>query len=148
MKKYTRMYNVLFPVWMLILFPQMWLIVLPGNFLIDSLVLLLGMYVLMIAEKGAFYKQNILKIFLFGLLADVIGAAFMLLMLVLNISVMGDEWYFTVPAIIISAVCIFVLNYYVTFRTADKNLRFKLAMTFALATAPYTFLIPTSWLYY
>ena len=148
MKKYTRMYNVLFPVWMLILFPQMWLIVLPGNFLIDSLVLLLGMYVLKIAEKGAFNKQNILKIFQFGLLADVIGAAFMLLMLVLNISVMGDEWYFTVPAIIISAVCIFVLNYYVTFRTADKNLRFKLAMTFALATAPYTFLIPTSWLYY
>lgn len=148
MKKEIKLYNVLFPVWMLILFPQMWLIVLPGNFLIDTLVLLLGMYVLKITEKGVFYKQNILKVFLFGLLADLIGAALMLLMLVLNISVMGDEWYFTVPAILISAACIFMLNYHITFRAVDKQLRFKLALTFAVATAPYTFLIPTSWLYY
>ena len=42
---------------------------------------------------------------------------------------------------------LFVLNYFVTFKKTDKPLRFKLAMIFAAVTAPYTFLIPTSWLY-
>ena len=41
--KSVTLYNVLFPIWMILLFPQMWLIVLPGNFLIDSLVLLASM---------------------------------------------------------------------------------------------------------
>lgn len=147
MKKQIKLYNVLFPVWMLMLFPQMWLIVLPGNFLIDSLVLLLGMYALRLTEKKAFYKHNILKIFLFGLLADAVGSAFMLLAVYLELGRMGDEWYLTVPAILISAACIFLLNYFVTFRKDGQAIRLKLSLTFAIATAPYTFLIPSSWLY-
>ena len=39
----VKLYNVLFPVWMLMMFPGMWLIILPGNFIIDSLVLLITM---------------------------------------------------------------------------------------------------------
>ena len=148
MKRQTRLYNVLFPVWMLLLFPQMWLIVLPGNFLIDSLVLIVSMHVLKIAEKRVFYKQNLLKIFLFGLLADVIGAAYLFCMVYfLEIGRMGDEWYLTVPGILIAAGCIFLLNYFVTFRKTDKLLRIKLSVIYAVMTAPYTFLIPSSWLY-
>lgn len=147
MKKQTKLYNVLFPVWMLMLFPQMWLIVLPGNFLIDSLILLLGMHALKIAEKSVFYKQNILKIFVFGLLADVVGSALMLLSVYLELGRMGDEWYLTLPAVLISAACIYLLNYFVTFRKEDRLIRFRLCVLFAAATAPYTFLIPSSWLY-
>lgn len=149
MKKQIKLYNVLFPVWMLMLFPQMWLIVLPGNFLIDSLILIFSMYILKIAEKRVFYKQNILKIFLFGLLADAIGAVYMFIMVYcFEVGIMGDEWYLTVPGILISAICIFLLNYFVTFRKTEKTMRLRLAVIFAVVTAPYTFLIPTSWLYY
>lgn len=149
MKKQIKLYNVLFPVWMLMLFPQMWLIVLPGNFLIDSLVLIASMYILKIGEKRDFYKRSVLKIFLFGLLADFVGAVYMFVMAYcLELGVMGDEWYLTVPGILISMVCIFLLNYFVTFGKADKVLRLRLALIFAVITAPYTFLIPTSWLYY
>ena len=147
MKKQTKLYNVLFPVWMLMLFPQMWLIVLPGNFLIDSLILLLGMYALKLTEKKTFYKRHILIIFSFGLLADVVGAAFMLLMTYFEFGTMGDEWYLTLPAVCISAVCIYLLNYCITFRKEDCQIRFRLSVLFAVATAPYTFLIPSSWLY-
>lgn len=147
MKKQIKLYNVLFPVWMLILFPQMWLIVLPGNFIIDSLVLLFSMMALKITERALFYKQNILKIFLFGLLADIVGSAFMFVMVYFELGTMGDEWYLTVPAILISAVCIFLLNYFVTFRKTEQTWRFKLAMAYAVFTAPYTFLIPSSWIY-
>ena len=130
MKKDVKLYNVLFPFWMLLLFPQMWLIVLPGNFIIDSLVLLISMAVLKISDKKQWYKKHILKIYAFGLLADVIGSAYMLLMMVgFELGRMGGELYLT------------------TFRKADKGLRLKFALAFAIVTAPYTFLIPSSWLY-
>ena len=82
------------------------------------------------------------------MLSDIIGAAYMfLLMWAFEVGSMGDELYLTIPALIISAALIFVLNYFVTFRKSDKTLRLKLALIFTIVTAPYTFLIPSSWLY-
>lgn len=148
MKKEVKLYNVLFPFWMLMLFPQIWLIILPGNFIIDSLVLVISMYLLKLEEKKQFYKRNILKIFAFGILSDVIGSLYMLLMMIcFQLGRMGDELYITLPALIISAVLIFIFNYFITFKKYDKKLKLKLALTFAIVTAPYTFLVPSSWLY-
>ena len=143
-----KLYNVLFPFWMLLLFPQVWAIVLPGNFIIDSLVLIISMFALKIAEKKVFYKRHILPIFGFGMLSDIIGAAYMfLLMWAFEVGSMGDELYLTLPALFIAGALIFVLNYFVTFKKTDKTLRLKLSLIFALVTAPYTFLVPSSWLY-
>ena len=148
MRKDIKLYNVLFPFWMLLLFPQLWLIVLPGNFLIDSLVFLISMLILNIANKKQWYKRCILKIYAFGLLADMIGSAYMLIMIIgLNVGRMGDEPYLIVPALIISAALIFVFNYAKTFRGFDKKTRIKLALILDVMTAPYTFLVPSSWLY-
>ena len=146
-KNDIRLRNVLFPFWFLLLLPQLWLIVLPGNFLIDSLVMLLCMIALKTENRKLFYKKHIIKVFLFGLLADIIGSAFMLLMVVAEIGGMGDELYLTIPALIISSVMIFIFDYFVTFRKDDKNTRLKMSLVYAIATAPYTFLVPSSWLY-
>ena len=35
MRRETRLYNVILPIWMLLLFPQVWLIVIPGNLIVD-----------------------------------------------------------------------------------------------------------------
>ena len=146
--KEVRLYNVLFPFWMLMLFPTVWLIVLPGNFLIDSLVLLIALRCLGIDEKKLWYKRHILKIFTFGMLSDLVGAAYMLLLMMrFDVGNMGDELYLTLPAILLAATLIFLSNYYITFRKVEKPLRLKLALTFAIVTAPYTFLVPSSWLY-
>lgn len=147
-KKNVKLYNVLFPFWMLLLFPQVWIIVLPGNFIIDSLVLVISMFILKVADKKQWYKRHIIKIFLFGILSDIIGSAYMFLLTVaFGIGQMGDELYLTLPALLISSALIFVLNYFVTFKKEDKLLRLKFALIFAIITAPYTFLIPSSWLY-
>lgn len=147
-KNDIKLYNVLFPFWMLLLFPVTWLIVIPGNFLIDSLVLIISMAVLKISDKKQWYKRYILKIFAFGMLADIIGSAYMLLMItVFEVGRMGDEPYLTIPGLVISAVMIFVFNYFVTFKKIEKSVRLKLALIFAAITAPYTFLVPSSWLY-
>ena len=58
LKKDEKLYNVLFPLWMLMLFPQVWLIVLPGNFIIDSAVLLLTLLILKVGEKKKRYKNK------------------------------------------------------------------------------------------
>ena len=87
-----KLYNVLFPFWMLLLFPQMWAIVLPGNFIIDSIVLIISMFALKMTEKKRFYKRHIFQIWGFGMLSDVIGAAYMfLLMWAFEVGSMGDE---------------------------------------------------------
>ena len=146
--KDVRLYNVLFPFWMLMLFPTVWLIVLPSNFLIDSLVLFIALRWLGIDEKKLWYKRHILKIFTFGMLSDLVGAAYMLLLMMrFDVGNMGDELYLTLPAILLAATLIFLSNYYITFRKVEKPLRLKLALTFAIVTAPYTFLVPSSWLY-
>ncbi|MCF0109901.1 MAG: hypothetical protein HUJ57_07550 [Erysipelotrichaceae bacterium] len=144
--KSFKLYNVLFPIWML---PEAWLIVLVGNFAIDSLVLYIGMSVFKIEQKLEFYKKHILKVFGFGLLADILGAVFMfVLMFVFNIGAMGDELYLTIPGLIVSAVLIYVFNYNVTFKDVDQPTRKKLSLLFAIVTAPYTFLIPSRVIWY
>ena len=146
--KNVRLNNVLFPFWMLVLYPMTWFVVLPGNFVIDSLVLLISMFLLGVADKKQCYKKYILKIFAFGMLSDIVGGIYMFLMLaVFEVARMGDELFLTVPAIVISAVLIFVLNYFITFRKAERSFRLKMSLIFALVTAPYTFLIPNSWIH-
>ena len=145
--KQVRLYNVLFPLWFLMIFPVTWLIVLPGNFLIDSLVLIVTLRLLKITDKKAWYKRYILKIFGFGMLADVIGAAFLFLMMILEVYDIRNELLLTSPAMLVSAALIFVINYFVTFRREEKAIRLRLALTFAIVTAPYTFLVPSGWLY-
>ena len=146
--KNVKLYNVIFPFWMLLLFPVTWLVVLPANFIVDTVVLLLSMYVLKIADKKQWWKKCILKIFSIGIFSDLLGSAYMFaLMMIFEVGRMGDELYITLPAIFISAVLIFVLNYFISFKKFDKPLRIKLSLIFAIVTAPYTFLIPTSWMY-
>lgn len=148
-KKHTvRLNNVLFPVWMLMLFWQTWLLVLPGNFLIDSAVLLLSLRTFDKDARKTLYKKHIGKVFCFGLLADFIGAALLfVLMMVFELGQMGDELYLTLPALLLSAALIYIFNSKVTFKNEEKVLRHKLALTFAIVTAPYSFLIPSSLLY-
>lgn len=146
-RKVFKLYNVIFPIWMLVFFPQTWLIVIPANFIVDSLVLFISILKLKINEKKVFYKKYILRIFTFGMISDIIGSLFLFALLMLRISQTGDEFYFTIPAVVLSAFLIYMLNYYFTFQSLDRNIRLKLSIVFAIITAPYTFLIPLNWLY-
>lgn len=78
MQKNVTLYNMIVPVWLLMLFPLAWPIVLLGNFAVDSLVLCLGMRRLALADKRAFYRRHIWKIWGCGFLGDLPGALLML----------------------------------------------------------------------
>ena len=149
MGKNKKLYNIIFPVWLLWLIPALWIIIIPGNFIFDSLVLIVSMYALKINNKKTFYKKHIFKIFLFGMLSDIIGALFMWTMvMVFETSAYGDDWYVTIPGVLISAGMIFLFNYFVTFRKLEKKERMKLSIIITAVTAPYTFFIPAKWIYF
>lgn len=147
MRKEIRLYNVLFPLWMLLLLPTMWLIVLPANFIIDSIILLILMHVIGVRRKMRFYKKRILKVYFIGLFSDLIGSIYMLGMTFLGLGQMGDEWFITLPALLISAICIYLLNFYITFKKFDTKTKIMMSLTYAIVTAPYTFLVPSRLLY-
>lgn len=167
--KETKLYNLIFPIWLLIFFPPIIFLSLAGNFVIDSLVILACFYVFKLAADNRnlkiFYKKSIIKVWLFGFLADFIGAIILFL-----IGLLGD--YFGLPyelgyalyydpssnsialviivlSMLLSAFFIFLFNYRITFKELINcaNTRFKIALTIAIVTMPWTFLIPTKWFF-
>ena len=144
--KEIRFYNILFPIWMLMLIPTAWIAVLPINFIVDSLVILITMKAIGVKYKGKMYRKSILKVWIFGFVADMIGAGALLGAMYADIF-RGDEIYLTLPAMLIAALFIFIFNYKISFKEYDKATRLKMAINLAIFTAPYTFLIPISWIY-
>ena len=153
MKKDIRLYNVLFPVWMFFLFPTAaWLLILPGNFLVDSLVLVLWMYHQKIDGKQRLYKQKILPVWLIGFLSDFIGAGltlgvFLLLdMFTPNVAIhlFPATTLMTLPGVILAGALIYFLNRRFVFRKSGLSPEeiHSVCLSLALWTAPYTMLIP------
>lgn len=89
--KQIKLYDLIFPIWILVCFPPVIFITLIGNFVIDSLIIIVCFFVFKLANiqnsLKTFYKKSISKVWQFGLLADIIGAA---ILFVLVIS--GDFW--------------------------------------------------------
>ena len=164
MKREIKLYNVLFPIWILYFFPQVWIVTVPGNLLIDCGLLLLTLAVLKHTEKRAVLKELWWKFWLLGFLADFIGAAVLfgiwLLLSVLDLS--GGAWseimmaylanpfrslpalLLTLAGVVLAGVCIYVFDKRAMRRCALLTLREKhaVALVMAITTAPWTFLIP------
>lgn len=148
-----RLYNILFPMWLFYLLPTgVWLIILPANFLIDSLVLYFGGRYLHIKDLVKIWKRCIFRIWVIGFISDILGA-----LLILAVALLVDkfcpEWntfYFpgatliAVPGVLLSAVSIFFFNRRFAFVNTDLDERIinKLCWILAIFTAPYAMLIP------
>ena len=162
--KGVKLYNVFFPIWLLIFIPPFILGSLVINFVYDSLVLLICFLVFKRSiGRNVFnlYKQSILKVWLIGFLADFVGAA------ILHISSMFTgkfELTSSVSSAImlnpfesflgmlivmlsvgISSYLIYRWNYNKVLNRIieDSIIRAKVAIVIAIVTAPWTFFLPT-----
>ena len=162
MKKQTRIYNVIFPIWLLILFPQLLVYVLPGNLIIDCAVLWFTLLALKHAQKGAVVKLLWWKFWLLGFAADLIGVAWMFLGWLLSIPF--EDWWtdtlryimhnpfghpaaflWTLVGVVLAGVCIYCFDMRAMkscslLSGAEKH---TIALTMAIVTAPWLFFIPT-----
>jgi len=166
-KNETRLYNVLLPIWLLLVFPTAWLVVLPANFLIDSAVLLLAMRRAGMTQLRAGWKACILRVWLLGFLCDFAGAAFLLLCQFIYGEGAFYDWFYanvTVPvmsnpfgsvwgvlavltAVLISGALICAADRRWAFRglSAPDEVKKSLALWLACVTAPWTFFLPSQW---
>lgn len=160
--KQPRLYNVIFPIWMLFLFPQVWLIALPGNLLIDCGVVLLTLTALKHTNKRAVLKQVWWKIWLLGFGADFAGIAALIPAMFLVSSapkdvrpliepVMYNCWkspvafLWTAGAVALAGVCIYFFDKR-ALRSCEHlspRERHLTALSLAVITAPWMFFIPT-----
>ena len=152
-KHKVRLYNVLFPAWMFYLFPTgLWLIILPANFAIDSVVLWIAMRRLKIAGQRDIWKRSILRIWGIGFLSDILGALLTLgLFLLVDAAHLSWDIYlfpgttlFAIPGVILAGILIYVLNkrYSFTNCALDNQQIHNLSLALAFFTAPYAMLIP------
>lgn len=159
MKNDIKLYNVMFPIWFLIIFPIAWMVILPVNFFIDSLVLLVSARLLKLTGIKEVYKKSILKVWMIGFGADFVGAG------ILFLSTNGsgvwyeylnavswnpfDNWYailFVAFATAVTGILIYFGNLKLVFQGMDLEQRSKrrLALALAILTAPYVFFYPSA----
>ncbi len=166
--KQFKLYNVIFPIWLLWLFPIWWLVAIPANFMIDLIVVMITLRLLNVEEIKIITKSVILKVFGFGFLADFIGTGAMLAINCIPFnydSEWGHVWGQTVASlaynplesplsiilvslcVLLSSWCLYQFNYRISLKQANltKYHKKKLALSLAIATAPYLFYLPTTW---
>ena len=161
MKQTVRLHNILLPIWLLWIFPQVWLIVIPGNLIIDCLVLFLCLLALRCREKGAVMKKLWWRFWLLGFAADAVGVLWMVLGWLLYLP-LGSGWentvghishnpfahpaafLWTLIAVGLAGVCIFAFDLRAMHSCIGLTNREKrrIALTMAVITAPWLFFIP------
>lgn len=165
-----KLYNVIFPIWLLWIFPTTWLFIMPANLIIDSLIIILTLKFLKINDVKTILKTVIWRTWICGFLADFVGC---LLLFSVNLIKFSPEstlywWWndnmmainynafaniyafsFTTFALFISAYLIYWFNSRFCLRDATLSPKQKkqLALSLAIFTTPYVFYLPSSLLF-
>ncbi len=161
MNRPIRLYNVILPIWLLFVLPAVWLIVLPGNLIVDCAVVLLTLLALKHADKKAVLRYAWWRVWLLGFAADFVGVLFLLpSMFVLGfLPEPWDTWLeavmynpfgswlaflLTLIAVALAGVCIYFFDRRALRSCAalDDRQRHIIALTLAIVTAPWMFFIP------
>ena len=169
MKKQTRLYNVILPIWILILFPQLLVFVIPANLIVDCAVLFFTLLALKHAQKGAVVKKLWWKFWLLGFAADAVGILWLILGFFLVTGAMDmtgatGGWLvdaaqglmsnpfhhplaflWTLIGVAIAGVCIYFFDKRAMKSCGLLTEREKhiTALSMAIVTAPWLFFIPT-----
>lgn len=160
-KREIRLYNMIFPIWMLWFIPVTWIIILPVNLAIDWGVLFFTLKYLRVEKRKQITKMCVLRVWICGFLADIIGSVCMFLPILLDVDAdfinsiamnpFESIWalLYTTIALLIAAVCIYQFNLKFSLKKSGLELgqKKKTALVLAVITAPYLYYLPTAWFY-
>lgn len=165
MKPPQRLYNILLPVWLLVLMPQAWLVVLPANLAVDVLVLSAALRLTGCRDRRAVLRRTWWQVWLFGFLADGVGAVWMFLIypvcllwpaLERSVGRAGDNpfahplaFLWTLLGVAAAGAVIYLLDRWALGKCPQltPGQRRKISLAFAVCTAPWLFFLPISVLY-
>ncbi|MGM9607505.1 MAG: hypothetical protein ACI3XJ_08395 [Oscillospiraceae bacterium] len=147
--KQTKLYNIILPIWLLILLPQVWLITIPGNLIIDCAVLLLALLALKHPQKKAVLKKLWWRFWLLGFAADAVGVVWMFLPALAEYVISNPfkhpaAFVWTLIGVALAGVCIYFFDKRAMRSCTLLTGRQKhiIALTMAIVTAPWLFFIP------
>lgn len=162
-EKNIKLYNVIFPIWLLIWMPSwLWLILIPLNYLVDVFVLRWGLKAR--PDRSALCRSLGWKVCLAGFLSDFIASALLLALLLINSrdpllleiqNGIGIDPFRNVPAMLVTAaaialaaVLIYLFDSKILKRSGIEPETVRgAALRLAIVTAPYLFFIPSKWFY-
>ena len=156
MKKDITLYNIIFPMWSVyfygMFFVPLWLILLPANFVVDSLVLFLLFWKLKLPEKKQLYWKGIWKTWGFGFLADVLASSLMVFISWTNILPFNEympissapAFLFTTAGVVLAGFLIYFFHIKWVWKKAELEAgqKRKIALGMAVLTAPYLMYLP------
>ena len=161
--KQVRLYNVIFPLWLLIMFPVpalATLLCVLGNGLIDGLVLYFGAKRQGVQMGKKRFIFTWLKVFVTGWTMDfLVALALVLISIVLPYELASaiqfdafSHWgafVIVTCATALTGCLIYLVNLKLSFRKLDASIKQKkkMALYMAVWTAPYLFYLPTIWFY-
>lgn len=158
-----KLYNLFFPLWMLLIMPKLWIWALPSVFVLNTIVFLLSMKYLKEKNIVEHYKNCIPKLWLFNFIGIFAGSLLLVLLQMLPTSnefissIVTSLIYnpfnnvfgviITLLAILLSAFVFYKLNCRITFKDIKIEKKKKLAVLIAIFTAPYLFFYPAENIY-
>ena len=156
MKRDVKLYNIIFPMWSIyfygMFFIPLWLILLPANFIVDTLVLLILFSLLKLPEKKILYRKSIWKTWGVGFLSDVLASALMVLLSWTNILPFNEylpissvpAFLFTTGGVVLAGGLIYFFHrkFVWSKMELEEGQKRKIALGMAILTAPYLMYLP------
>lgn len=149
MQKYSsKLYNLIFPLWVFIFFPPYLFLVLLGNLIIDSLVIYLTLYFNRVKLSKNELRPIILKAWAFGFVADIIGA---FLLLFCSAAFHSNGYYAFenlsmtlsfIISVLFAGFLIACFNRYQCRNLVDSKIAIRIGLAMGIITAPWMFFIP------
>ena len=138
--KIDNFFNSFIPWYIIWVFPELWIYILGGNFILDSVIFLSLISMFNIQKKLNFYVENIFSLFVIGLLLDGLATGFILVIRV--IFDLGSMFYPSIVlGILLSGTGMFLMCYFAFFSKEEQYKRVLMSILFALFSAPYTYFI-------
>lgn len=120
--------------YLFIYIPLIIIFMMPGNFLLDTLMLYINAKDFKLNPKD-FINKNIKNVFAFGLISNFISGIYIYIYTAIYDCYQND-WKVILPAYCISLIMIFFFNYRWTFkRNSSKRINFETSASLALATS-------------
>ncbi|MGE5454660.1 MAG: hypothetical protein ACM3O9_05635 [Methylocystaceae bacterium] len=149
-----RHYNLIFPLIITIFLPPFIIIPLVGNLLIDGMVYYILLHQLTRLPKFPQLVRMVLPAWIIGFVADILGVTLLIAaseLLPLNLDLIGI--WTNIPTIIIVVLVIMLvgfiiyrLNLWLLWRQGiELEICIIIALAMGIVTAPWFFLIPTTW---
>lgn len=155
-----KVYNAFFPIFLLFFVPPVIYVSLAVNFIIDSIIVLWTVRRIRPELMMKIYKKSIVKVWLYGFLADMLGGIILVPFIVIGIdsgaisSAIVMNPFSNLVAFIIMCLTVYIAGRFIyffnkkVFRKSDLTIEEQriVARNLAIFTAPYFYFMPLEWI--